>query len=60
MAFNFKEELIKEGRELQSRLIAYKNLPQTESSKEGMERIKCKLDMISTYLRVKYNIMAYK
>ena len=60
MAFNFKEELIKEGRELQSRLIAYKNLPQTESSKEGMERIKCKFAMISTYLRVKYNIMAYK
>lgn len=60
MAFNFKEELIKEGRELQSRLIAYKSVPQTESTIEGIERIKCRLDMISTYLRVKYNILAYK
>ena len=59
MAYNFKEELMREGRDLKSRLSAYKNVPQTESTLEAIERIKCRLDMISTYLRVKYNILAY-
>ena len=59
MAYNFKQELMNEGRELKSRLEAYKKLPQTESTREAMEMLKCRLDMISTYLRVKYNILAY-
>ncbi len=59
MAFNFKQELMQEGRDLKSRLEAYKSVPQTESTQEAVERIKCRLDMISTYLRVKYNILAY-
>jgi hypothetical protein len=59
MAFNFKEELMREGRDIKSRLAAYKSVPQTESTLEAVERLKCRLDMISTYLRVKYNILAY-
>ncbi len=59
MAFNFKEELMQEGRDLKSRLEAYKSVPQTESTQEAVARLKCRLDMISTYLRVKYNILAY-
>ena len=58
--FNPKEELMKEGRELQDRLNAYKDLPQTESTREGIARIKCRLDMISLYLRERFNILAYK
>lgn len=59
MAVNFKQELMKEGRELKQRIRDYEKLPQTESTKEALELLRCRLDMISTYLRVKYNILAY-
>ena len=50
---------MQEGRDIKSRLEAYKSVPQTESTQEAIARLKCRLDMISTYLRVKYNILAY-
>lgn len=56
---NYKEQLLREGRELKERIIAYQRLPQTETTKEALELLKCRLDMISTYLRVKYNILSY-
>lgn len=56
---SFKEQIMAEGRELKQRIRDYEKLPQTESSKEALELLKCRLDMISTYLRVKYNILAY-
>lgn len=56
---SFKDELMAEGRELRSRIRAYEKLPQTESSKDALDNLKSRLDMISTYLRVKYNIVAY-
>jgi hypothetical protein len=56
---NFKQQLMDEGRELKQRIRDYEKLPQTESTKEALELLKCRLDMISTYLRVKYNILAY-
>ena len=56
---NFKEQIMAEGRELKQRIRDYEKLPQTESSKQALELLKCRLDMISTYLRVKYNILAY-
>lgn len=59
MAVNFKQELMNEGRELKQRIRDYEKLPQTESSKEALELLKCRLDMISTYLKIKYNILAY-
>ena len=55
----FKEQIMAEGRELKQRIRDYEKLPQTESSKQALELLKCRLDMISTYLRVKYNILAY-
>lgn len=48
-----------EGRELRQLIRDYEKLPQTESTKEALDNLKCRLDMISTYLRVKYNILAY-
>lgn len=59
MAINFKQQLMDEGRELKERINAYEKLPQTENNKDAIELLKCRLDMISTYLRVKYNILAY-
>ncbi len=59
MAKSFKDELMAEGRELRSRIRAYEKLPQTESSKVALDNLKSRLDMISTYLKVKYNILAY-
>ncbi len=56
---SFKEQIMAEGRELKQRIRDYEKLPQTESSKQALELLKCRLDMISTYLRVKYNILAY-
>lgn len=56
---NFKNQIMQEGRELKERIRAYEKLPQTETNKEAIELLKCRLDMISTYLRVKYNILAY-
>lgn len=56
---SFKDELMAEGRELRSRIRVYEKLPQTESSKDALDNLKSRLDMISTYLRVKYNIVAY-
>lgn len=56
---SFKNQIMAEGRELKQRIRDYEKLPQTESTKEALELLKCRLDMISTYLRVKYNILAY-
>lgn len=56
---NFKNELMQEGRELKSRLNAYAKIPQTENSQTEIERLKCRLEMINLYLKVKYNILAY-
>jgi hypothetical protein len=59
MSVNFKQELLNEGRELKSRIRAYEKLPQTEETKDALTILKGRLDMISTYLKVKYNILAY-
>jgi len=59
MAINFKQELMNEGRELRQRVRDYEKLPQTENNKDAIDLLKCRLDMINTYLRVKYNILAY-
>lgn len=56
---SFKNQIMAEGRELRQLIRDYEKLPQTESTKEALDNLKCRLDMISTYLRVKYNILAY-
>lgn len=56
---DFKKQLMADGRELKERISAYSKLPQTETTQEALELLKCRLDMINTYLRVRYNILAY-
>lgn len=55
----FRQELIKEGHDIQSRLNAYKKLPQTETTKGAITMLQCRLDMINLYLKEKCNILCY-
>ena len=55
----FKQELMQEGHDIQSRLNAYKKLPQTETTKEAIVMLQCRLEMINLYLKEKYNILCY-